>query len=95
MKKLIAILTVALLSGCAGLSEIDKAEKAALKEYQKAGATVARKEVKLTAATAASVAATANVFKATGELTKAKKAEADAYNKLNEILKKDKEEEKK
>lgn len=87
MKKLIAILTVVLLSGCAGLSEVDKAEKVAFKEYQKTGAIVARKETKLTLATAASVAATANVLKSTGELTEAKKAEAEAYKKLTEVLK--------
>lgn len=66
------LLGVILLSGCAGLSQQDRDETAALKDLQKAHAKVERKTVKLGLATTASVAAAKGVITASKELKQAK-----------------------
>ncbi len=83
MSKIIfAVLSLVILSGCAGVSEQHKAENKALREMQKADAVVKRKEVKLALSTAASVAATNNMFKSANELRDAKKEKVIAKENL-------------
>lgn len=66
------LLSAVLLSGCAGLSQQDRDETAALKDLQKAHAKVERKTIKLGLATTASVVAAKGVLTASKELKQAK-----------------------
>lgn len=85
-KLLTVAIAVALLSGCAGMSEQQVAEKQALKELHKAEAKVDRKNIKLALATAATVAASDNVAKSLKELKEAKREKTVAQENLNKIL---------
>lgn len=79
---LVVLASTLVLGGCAGLSQKDKAESVAFKNYQKADAKVERKTVKLGLASSASVIANQNVVKSAKDLEIAKQEREKAKEAL-------------
>ena len=80
--KLIVLASTLIFGGCAGLSQKDKAESVAFKNYQKADAKVERKTVKLGLASSANAETIKNVVKSTKELEVAKQEREKAKEAL-------------
>lgn len=89
-KQIMAAVCVAVLagglSGCAGLSQQDRAERALLFEKQQAAAQLQRKQVKLSLTKAAVAAAQVNVVKTSKEVRDASAKLAAANLRLQEAI---------
>lgn len=86
--KMMVLLTSLALAGCAGLGESDKLESQAFRDYQKAGALVERKNIKLELASKAADKASEGVVEARKELAEAEAALKLAKEKLDAELNK-------